>query len=140
MKKWLLTITSAVALVALLSVHASAKEITVRGQLAQTVEAGGWLIVARTGGKTDKYLLLNADRFKSESWFRAGAQVEATGEIKDDVMTIYQEGVPFEARTLRQVASKRTIASSKKYKKASQKYRRLRPRSVTAFRRSASPA
>ena len=67
------------------------------GRLAPTVEAGGWLIVAGD----QKYLLLNADKFKGESWFREGAEVTATGEIRRDAVTIYQEGVPFEARTLR---------------------------------------
>lgn len=77
------------------------KKITIRGHLEQTVEAGGWLIVADTDERTDKYLLLNPKRFQKESWFRVGAQVEVTGIVKRDAVTIYQEGIPFEAHTMR---------------------------------------
>jgi uncharacterized protein YggE len=73
-----------------------AKEITVRGKLQKTVEANGWLIVA----ETQKYLILNPQRFLQEKWFREATQVEATGETKD-VMTIYMEGLPFEVRSMR---------------------------------------
>ena len=73
-------------------------ELTLRGRLAPTVEAGGWLIV--TGGR-EKYLILNARKFQSESWFREGAQVVAEGETREDAVTIYMEGTPFEARTMR---------------------------------------
>jgi uncharacterized protein len=73
------------------------KEITVEGRLARTVEAGGWLIVADYG----KYLILNSRQFQSEPWFREGATVEATGEARQDAVTIYQEGMPFQARTMR---------------------------------------
>jgi hypothetical protein len=90
-------------LLSLLTIQASAKEITVRGQLARTVEAGGWLIIADTDEQTTKYLLLNSRRFQKEKWFHAGAQVEATGETVPDAMTIYQEGVPFEARSLKPI-------------------------------------
>jgi hypothetical protein len=107
MMKRLLTIASMFALVAVLTVQVSAKEITVRGHLEKTVEAGGWLIIADTDERTDKYLLLNPQRFRNESWFRTGAQVEATGETKPDAVTIYQEGIPFEARTMRSIGSKR---------------------------------
>jgi uncharacterized protein YggE len=72
-------------------------EITVEGRLARTVEAGGWLIVADYG----KYLILNPRQFQSEPWFREGAGVQATGEVRQDAVTIYQEGVPFQARTMR---------------------------------------
>lgn len=74
-----------------------AKQMTVEGRLGRTVEAGGWVI--KTDGQ--KYLLLNARRFEGESWFREGAEVEAVGETKPDVVSIYMEGVPFEARTVR---------------------------------------
>lgn len=104
--KRLLMIASMFALVAVLTVQASAKEITVRGHLEQTVEAGGWLIIADTDERTDKYLLLNPQRFRKESWFHKGAQVEATGETKPDAITVYQEGIPFEARTMRSIGSK----------------------------------
>src|ERR671927_461751 len=73
------------------------KEITIEGRLARTVEAGGWLIVADYG----KYLILNSRQFQSEPWFREGATVEATGEARQGAVTIYQEGVPFQARTMR---------------------------------------
>jgi hypothetical protein len=72
-------------------------EITVEGRLARTVEAGGWLIVADYG----KYLILNSRQYQSEPWFREGATVQATGEARQDAVTIYQEGMPFQARTMR---------------------------------------
>ncbi len=78
---------------------AAAAEVTVRGRLGRTVEAGGWLILAK-----QKYLLLNADRWGNESWFREGAEVEAAGETKSDAVTIHMEGTPFEARTLKAVS------------------------------------
>jgi uncharacterized protein YggE len=78
---------------------AAAQEITVRGQIGRTVEPGGWLI----NSARQKYLLLNADRWRNESWFREGAEVEATGEVRRDVVTTQMEGTPFQARTLRAV-------------------------------------
>ncbi len=75
----------------------AAEVITVRGRLARTVEEGGWLIAT----DAQKYLILNATRFRKEAWFREGAEVEAEGETKPGTMTIYQEGIPFEARTMR---------------------------------------
>src|SRR5215213_5677391 len=95
MMKRLSMIAGVLALAALFTIQAAAKEITVRGQLTRTVEAGGWLIVADTDEQTTKYLLLNAKRFQNESWFREGVTVDATGETKPDAVTIYQEGVPF---------------------------------------------
>lgn len=79
------------------------KELTVVGRLTPTTEAGGWLIVADYG----KYLLLNANEFRRQSWFREGAAVEATGRVRDDVMSIHMEGVPFQARTMRARAASR---------------------------------
>ncbi|MGI8917724.1 MAG: SIMPL domain-containing protein [Pyrinomonadaceae bacterium] len=73
---------------------------TVRGRLQRTVEAGGWLVV----DKDQKFLLLNAHRFQNEGWFKEGVEVEATGETKD-LMTVYMEGTPFEAQSLRPLAS-----------------------------------
>lgn len=73
------------------------EKLIVEGRLARTVEAGGWLI--ETGER--KYLVLNAERFRGESWFREGQRVMAEGETRPDAVTIYQEGVPFEARTMR---------------------------------------
>jgi hypothetical protein len=112
--KRLSMIASAFALVALLTMQASAKEITIRGHLEQTVEAGGWLIISDTDEMTTKYLLLNSQRFKNASWFRKGAQVEATGETRPDAVTIYQEGVPFQARTIAPLGSKGNEAAKSK--------------------------
>jgi uncharacterized protein YggE len=72
-------------------------ELTVVGRLTPTVEAGGWLVVAEYG----KYLLTNASEFRRQPWFREGAAVEATGRVREDVMSIHMEGVPFQARTMR---------------------------------------
>jgi uncharacterized protein YggE len=79
------------------------KELTVVGRLTPTVEAGGWLVVADYG----KYLLTNANEFRRQPWFREGASVEATGRVRDDVMSIHMEGVPFQARTMRARAGSR---------------------------------
>jgi uncharacterized protein len=116
MMKRLSMIASVFALTALFTIQAAAKEITVRGQLGRTVEAGGWLIVANTDEQTTKYLLLNAKRFQNESWFREGVTVDATGETKPDAITIYQEGVPFEARTLQQVGGNSAVQGAAKAK------------------------
>jgi uncharacterized protein YggE len=75
----------------------ASEELTVVGRLTPTVEAGGWLVVADYG----KYLLTNANEFRRQPWFRAGAAVEARGRVRDDVMSIHMEGVPFQARTMR---------------------------------------
>jgi uncharacterized protein YggE len=98
MKKRILVSAASVAIVCLMFVAgASAQEITVRGQIGRTVETGGWLI----NSPKQKYLLLNAERWRNETWFRAGAEVEATGEVRRDVVTTQMEGTPFQARTLR---------------------------------------
>jgi uncharacterized protein YggE len=73
---------------------------TVRGRLQRTVEAGGWLVVENN----QKFLLLNAQRFQNENWFKEGVEVEAVGETKD-VMTTYMEGTPFEAQSLKPLAT-----------------------------------
>jgi uncharacterized protein YggE len=78
---------------------ATAQEITVRGRLARTVESGGWVIAAAK----QKYLLINADKWRNEPWFRAGEEVEASGSVRSDVLSAQMEGTPFEARTLRTV-------------------------------------
>lgn len=93
-----LTLTGVVALVLAAATILHAKEITVRGKLQKTVEAGGWLIVA---GET-KYLILNAKNFQSNAWFKESTNVEAVGETKD-VMTVYMEGTPFEAKSMQPV-------------------------------------
>lgn len=106
MMRKLFTIIGSVALVTLFAAQnglaeSGATQITVRGRLQKTVEAGGWLIVA--DGK--KYLVLNAQRFQKESWFREAAEVEASGDTKSDVMTVYMEGTPFEVRSMRPLAA-----------------------------------
>jgi uncharacterized protein YggE len=100
MSRKLVTMLGAVALVTLLAGQVFAKEITVRGRLQRTVEAGGWVIVAGN----QKYLILNPQRFQSEKWFAESNEVEAVGETKNDVMTTYMEGTPFEVRTMRPLA------------------------------------
>jgi len=97
MKRKLITISSAVALVVLFTTQAFAKELTVRGRLQRTVEAGGWVIASAN----QKYLILNAQRFQNEKWFAEATEVEAEGETKSGVVTIYMEGTPFEVRTMR---------------------------------------
>lgn len=89
-------LTLAVVLTALLTLSSAAQTATVSGTLTPTVEAGGWLIV----DQSQKYLILNAGKFSAEPWFRNGVRVTATGEIKRDAVTIYQEGIPFEAATM----------------------------------------
>ena len=82
----------------------ASKELTVVGRLTPTVEAGGWLVVADYG----KYLLTNAGEFRRQPWFREGAAVEATGRVREDVMSLHMEGVPFHARTMRARAGARS--------------------------------
>ena len=96
-RRILLTWATLCALGCVCVTQAAAKEIAIKGRLAPTVEAGGWLVATAK----EKYLLLNAARWRNESWFRADTEVEATGEPKPGTITVYQEGVPFEARTLR---------------------------------------
>lgn len=96
----LISIMGTVALLALLATQVFAKEMTVRGRLQKTVEAGGWVIASGD----QKYLILNARRFQNEKWFAEGTEVDATGETKSGVMTIYMEGTPFEVRTMRPLA------------------------------------
>lgn len=86
----------AVVLAATTVLHA--KEITVRGKLQKTVEAGGWLIVTRDA----KFLILNAKSFQQHSWFKESTSVESIGETKD-VMTTYMEGTPFEAKSMQPI-------------------------------------
>src|SRR6185295_11011673 len=95
MKRTLL-ITGAVALILTATTILHAKEITVRGKLQKTVEAGGWLIAASDA----KYLILNAKDFQSNAWFKESTKVEAVGETKD-VMTSFMEGTPFEAKSMK---------------------------------------
>ena len=100
MSNKLITLFGTMALVALFATPGFAKEITIQGGLQRTVEAGGWVI----SKSTQKYLILNAQRFQNEKWFAEGNEVEAVGEAKPDVMTTQMEGTPFEARTMRAFA------------------------------------
>ena len=88
-------IAGVVALVLASATILNAKDITVRGKLQKTVEAGGWLIV----NSDAKYLILNAKDFQSNAWFKESTSVQAVGETKD-VMTTFMEGTPFEAKSM----------------------------------------
>jgi len=96
--KRLLLLTGVMALVLGSANVLHAKEITVRGKLQKTVEAGGWLIV----NDNSKYLILNAKTFQNNAWFKESTGVQAVGETKD-VMTTFMEGTPFEAKTMQPV-------------------------------------
>ena len=100
MTRKVFTTLAVLALVAIVTGQVLAKEITVQGKLQKTVEPGGWLIVA---GKQE-YLILNPKRFQNENWFAESTEVEAVGETKSDVMTIYMQGTPFEVRTMKPLA------------------------------------
>lgn len=102
------SILTAVALVALLATQALASEVRVRGRLQKTVEPGGWVIVSGN----QKYLILNARNFQNEKWFGEAIEVEAVGETKPDAVTIYMEGTPFEARTMRPVTATRSSTAN----------------------------
>ncbi len=97
MIKRALVFASAFTLCMLLATAAFAEEITFRGQLKRTVEPGGWVVTS----DNQKYLILNWRKFAGEQWFREGARVEVTGEVKTGVMTTQMEGTPFEARSMR---------------------------------------
>src|SRR4030095_9297093 len=95
-------IISALLITSLLATASYGKEITIRGKLQKTVEAGGWLIVSGD----QKYLILNSREFANEKWFVEGSEVEATGEVKEGVTTIYMEGTPFEVKSLHAIPAK----------------------------------
>lgn len=99
---------SAITLLFTLGVHAQAKEITVRGKLKKTVEAGGWLVAS----EKQKYLILNPQKFQNEKWFAEGAEVEATGEEKPGTITIYMEGTPFEVHSMRPTKQEEAVMSA----------------------------
>src|SRR6266496_2723805 len=99
MKKAFSVFLCTMGLLVVLANQAVAKEITIRGKLQKTVEAGGWLIVVGD----QKFLILNVQRFQQETWFREGTEVEASGETKPDIVTTYMEGTPFEVRIMHPV-------------------------------------
>src|SRR5829696_4542498 len=96
--KRLLIITSVMAVILSTATILHAAEITVRGKLQKTVEAGGWVIA----GADTKYLILNPKNFESNNWFKVGTNVEAVGEVKE-VMTAFMEGTPFEVKSMQPV-------------------------------------
>ena len=96
--KRLLLITGVIAVVLSAATILHAKEITIRGKLQKTVEAGGWLIVE--GEK--KFLILNSRDFTKHSWFKESTKVESVGETRD-VMTTFMEGIPFEAKSMKPI-------------------------------------
>ena len=97
MRRKVLMLLGVIVLISAVSAQALAKEITVRGRLGRTVEGGGWIIQT----DSEKYLVLNFQRFQNESWFHVGQTVEATGEPRPDAITTQMEGTPFEVRTMR---------------------------------------
>lgn len=96
--KRLQLITSVMAVILATATVLHAKEITIRGKLQKTVEAGGWLIV----NNDTKHLILNPKNFQSNDWFKEGTNVEATGEVKE-VMTTFMEGTPFEVKSMKPI-------------------------------------
>lgn len=98
MRRKVLMLLGAIVLISAVSAQVlAAREITVRGRLGRTVEGGGWIIQT----DSEKYLVLNFQRFQNESWFRVGQTVEAIGEPRPDAITTQMEGTPFEVRTMR---------------------------------------
>lgn len=108
MIKKMLVVLGALAVFAITAHPVFAKEITVRGKLQSTVEAGGWLIVA----DKQKYLILNPQKFQSEKWFKEATRVEAVGETKSGVVTIYMEGIPFEVRSMHPLEEDESVIAS----------------------------
>ena len=101
-----LTTTGVMALILAAATILHAKEITVRGKLQKTVEAGGWIIAASDA----KYLILNAKDYQSNAWFKESTNVEAVGETKD-VMTTFMEGTPFEAKSMKPIDQAAAMSS-----------------------------
>ncbi|HEX8474191.1 MAG TPA: SIMPL domain-containing protein [Pyrinomonadaceae bacterium] len=106
MKKQIRVLVSVVVLTLLLSsgvVEAArrqattARELTVRGRLAQTTDERDWLIA----GASRTYLILNPQKFQNETWFREGTEVDATGVERSGTSTMYPKGTPFEVRSMR---------------------------------------
>lgn len=73
-------------------------QVTIRGQLSPTVEAGGWTITDRQSAT--KYLLLNIEQYRNRPWFVSGARLTATGSISTDAVTVHMEGTPFRVTSL----------------------------------------
>jgi hypothetical protein len=63
------------------------------GVLRPTVEAGGWTVTADNG---KKYTLFEIPpQARSANWFRPGATVRISGDVRPNVPNIYMEGTPF---------------------------------------------
>lgn len=103
----LITTAAVLTVLGLFTTGAFAKEMTVHGRLQKTEEQGGWAIVS---GQL-KYLVLNARRFENENWFSEAAEVEAIGETKLGVATVFMEGAPFELRTMRPLGQGGLVAA-----------------------------
>ncbi|HKO99809.1 MAG TPA: SIMPL domain-containing protein [Pyrinomonadaceae bacterium] len=106
MKRLLIGFAAIMMLVSVAS-QVFAAEVSVTGRLQRTVEPGGWVIVS----PSQKYFILNWQRFQNESWFSEATEVEAVGELKPDVVTTHMEGSPFEVRTIRPLTQQSTGAT-----------------------------
>lgn len=95
-----LTIICATAIFLFAATSNCAAQTTIRGKLQKTVEPGGWLI----SNETSKYLLLNGSKFEKYSWFKESTEVQAEGTRKPDTVTMYMEGMPFQASSINPVA------------------------------------
>jgi len=71
-------------------------EITVRGQVAEGVEAGCMLLNTDDG---KSYLLLGGDR----GLIGSGGRLEVVGEPQPDLMTTCQQGTPFQVSRVRRI-------------------------------------
>lgn len=72
------------------------EETVLIGTLAKTVEAGGWLL--NTEDKT--YLLLGIEEYRDKPWFREGRKVRVRGKEDPEVITFYQQGIPFQVSSM----------------------------------------
>lgn len=86
---------------------AATADITIHGKLQKTVEPGGWVL----NTNKEKYLLLNSRSFAGETWFAEGAELEASGEVKN-VVTTFMEGTPFEVHSLRPLQQSSAVTAS----------------------------
>lgn len=68
-------------------------DLRVTGILNPTVEAGGWTVTSTETGK--KYTLFEIpERAKNANWWRPGATVNVSGEVREGIPNIYMEGIP----------------------------------------------
>ena len=103
--KRLILMTGVIAVVLSAATILHAEEITVRGKLQKTVEAGGWLVVERDAKVSNSEL---KRLYQKHAWFKEGTNVEAVGETKD-VMTTFMEGTPFEAKSIKPITIKQLL-------------------------------